>query len=84
MHYKKAAVITGVEMLTNCGIALMLTMSILKIQSKLKIFGTINCDINVITVLTLIVIISITVVFSMVMARRCLKDNTALEILRNT
>ena len=83
MHYKKAAVITGVEMLTNCGIALMLTMSILKIQSKLKIFGTINCDINIITVLILIVIISITVVFSMVMARRCLKENTAVEILRN-
>lgn len=83
MHYKNAIVITGVEMLTNCGIALMLSVSILKIQSKLKVLGIINCDINIITVLILVVISIITVVFSMLMARKSLKENTAIEILRN-
>ena len=83
MNYRTAVMITGIEMLANCCLALMLSVSILKIQSKLKIFGVINCDINIITVSVLIIFCIITVVFSMLMTGRSLKENTAVEILRN-
>lgn len=83
MNYRTAVMITGIEMLANCCLALMLSVSILKIQSKLKIFGVINCDINIVTVSVLIVSCIITVVFSMLMTGRSLKENTAVEILRN-
>lgn len=83
MNYRTAVMITGIEMLANCCLALMLSVSILKIQSKLKIFGVINCDINIVTVSVLIVSCIITVVFSMLMTGRSLKENTAVETLRN-
>ena len=46
MRYKKAQIIEGVSMTFNCGLAVIFTVSLIKLQQKMEFFGEINCNHN--------------------------------------
>lgn len=83
MRYKKAQVIEGVSMTFNCGLAVIFTVSLIKLQQKMKFFGEINCNLNMPQIITITGICIIIIFCSMFAAKSVLKEHTPVQILKN-
>lgn len=82
MHYNKAIFMTGLEMIVNSMIAVSVTKIVVWLQQKYKLLENINCNAGSLTWLVLGVIIVITIILSMGMVRKNLKENTLVELVR--
>ena len=82
MNYKKATVLTAMEMALNCGLAVLIGKIIIALQQKFKLIGVINCYPGGMTWVIIIGMLGVIVGFSMVRVRRILKENTVVGILR--
>lgn len=83
MRYKKAQIIEGVSMTFNCGLAVIFTVSLIKLQQKMEFFGEINCNLNMPQIITITGICIIIIFFSMFAAKGVLKEHTPVQILKN-
>lgn len=83
MRYKKAQVIEGVSMTFNCGLAVIFTVSLIKLQQKMEFFGEINCNLNMPQIITITGICIIIIFCSMFAAKGVLKEHTPVQILKN-
>ncbi len=84
MKYTDAVMLTGFEMAINCLIAVVLAVSLVTIQEKFSVIGTINCYIQGIQIGIMAIMGCVLVIFSMVMTGVILKERTPMEILRDT
>lgn len=82
MNYKKATVLTAMEMALNCGLAILIGKTIIALQQKFRLVGVINCYPSGMTWAIIIGMLGAIVGFSMIRVRRILKENTVVEILR--
>lgn len=83
MRYKKAQIIEGVSMTFNCGLAVIFTVSLIKLQQKMEFFGEINCNLNMPQIITITGICIIIILCSMFAAKGVLKEHTPVQILKN-
>ena len=83
MRYKKAQVIEGVSMTFNCGLAVIFTVSLIKLQQKMEFLGEINCNLNMPQIITITGICIIIIFCSMFAAKGVLKEHTPVQILKN-
>lgn len=83
MRYKKAQVIEGVSMTFNCGLAVIFTVSLIKLQHKMEFLGEINCNLNMPQIITITGICIIIIFCSMFAAKGVLKEHTPVQILKN-
>ena len=83
MRYKKAQIIEGVSMTFNCGLAVIFTVSLIKLQQKMEFFGEINCNLNIPQIITITGICIIIIFCSMFAAKGVLKEHTPVQILKN-
>ena len=84
MPYKKAVVMSGVEMFVNCIMAVFLTVSFVILQSKLFLVGEINCELDMMQAV-IIAGISLVIVFStMILTANTLRERSAMDVLRDT
>lgn len=84
MHYNNAVLLTGVEMVMNSILAVCVTKVLVWLQQKFELVGTINCSPGKMTWIILGVIIGFTIVLSMAMVRKNLKENTPVEVVKGT
>lgn len=84
MKYKDAVMLTGFEMAINCIIAVVLAVSLVTIQEKYSVIGTINCYIQGTQIGIMVIMGCVLVLFSMLMTGIILKERTPMEILRDT
>ena len=82
MNYKKATVLTAMEMALNCGLAILIGKTIIALQQKFRLVGVINCYPSGMTWAIIIGMLGAIVGFSMIRVRRILKENTVVGILR--
>ena len=82
MNYKKATVLTAMEMALNCGLAVLIGKIIITLQQKFKLVGVINCYPAGMTWVIIIGMLGVIVGFSMMRVRKILKENTVVGILR--
>lgn len=83
MSPAKAPLISGIEMGFNCIIAGVFTVSLLKIQQKLKITTAINFSINESEPVFIAAICLLLVAGAVLTTRSILKGNTLISIIRN-
>lgn len=83
MRYKKAQIIEGVSMTFNCGLAVIFTVSLIKLHQKMEFFGEINCNLNMPQIITITGICIIIIFCSMFAAKGVLKEHTPVQILKN-
>lgn len=83
MEYRVAQLMTGVEMGLNCLIAVIFTVSLLKIQNRLKLVGEINCSLELPELTVMFVLCAVVILWSVFTARGVLKENTPVEILKD-
>ena len=74
--------LTGVEMLVNSILAVCVTKIVIWLQQKYKLVGTINCNPGDLTWGILGVTIGFTILLSMGMVWKNLKENTPLEVVK--
>ncbi len=84
MNSRKTIAISGVEMTINCVLATMIAISLVVIQNEFKFFGMINCEIGVVQLLTMLTISGIVILITMLVTGTIMKENTPMEILRDT
>lgn len=84
MPYQQAALMTGMEMAFNSILAVVLSMSLIKIQSKLNLFGTINCETGVAQSIVMIGFCGMIILVSILMTTVIMREKTASQILRDT
>lgn len=84
MPYQQAALMTGMEMAFNSILAIVLSMSLIKIQSKLNLFGTINCETGVAQSIVMIGFCGMIILVSILMTTVIMREKTASQILRDT
>lgn len=84
MPYSSAVIMTGVEMIINAIVALVISISLITIQNKLSIVGTINCEIGSLQAVVIAVMCIVTIGISMLMTRIVLKEKTPAAILTDT
>ena len=83
MEYRVAQLMTGLEMGMNCLIAVIFTVSLLKIQNNLKLMGEINCSLELPELMAMVLICAVLILWSVFTARGILKENTPVEILKD-
>lgn len=84
MPYKKAVIMSGIEMFVNCIMAVFLTVSFVILQSKLFLVGEINCELDMMQAV-IIAGISLVIVFStMILTANTLRERSAMDVLRDT
>ncbi len=84
MPYQKAAIMTGVEMAINSVLAVVMSLSLIKIQNELNLFGTINCETGVVQSIVMTVFCVMIILVSILMTTVIMKEKTASQILRDT
>ena len=84
MQYSGAQLTAGMEMVFNCVLAFIMTITLLTLQEKFDIVGEINCNLDTLEVLVMLGICMIMVVGSVLTTRGVLKEHTPVEILKNT
>lgn len=84
MNLKNTIFMSGAEMLLNIILATIICVSIVIIQNRIEIFGTINCVLNTAQIVTMVIISLVIVVLTMIMTGATLKEKTIVEILRDT
>ena len=84
MKYKNAVIMTGIDMTINCFIASVLAISLITIQEKYSLIGTINCYFQSEQMSVVVIMSAALIVLSMLMTRIVLKERTPMEILRDT
>lgn len=84
MKYKNAVIMTGIEMTINCFIASVLAISLITIQEKYSLIGTINCYFQSEQMSVVLIMSAALIVLSMLMTRIVLKERTPMAILRDT
>lgn len=84
MQYRTALLTAGMEMCFNCVMAFMSTIVLLTLQKVFDIVGEINCNLDTAEVCVLLLVCVVMVVSSVLATRGVLKENTPIEILKNT
>lgn len=83
MYYTVAQCMTAVEMTLNSAIATVFALSIINLQNKLKIVGEINCNLDVLQYGFMFTICLVIILWSTMTAKRVLKDNPPVQIIKN-
>lgn len=83
MKNSTAPVISGIEMIFNCIVSVVMALSLLKLQNTMSIIGDINCYIGKVEVISLIIISLVITIDTMLTTRSILKEHTLIEIVRN-
>lgn len=84
MPIRNAFVLSGVEMGINSILAIIVSVSIIKIQMSNKIFGEINCVLNPEQWAIIIGISAVIVTSTMVSTLKTLKERSPMSVLRDT
>ena len=84
MHYNNAVILTGMEMVINSIWAVVLTKVLVWVQQKYELVGIINCNPGTLTWMILGIIIVFTILLSMGMVRKNLRENTPVEVVKGT
>ena len=84
MPIRNAFVLSGVEMGINSILAIIVSVSIIKIQMSNKIFGEINCVLNPEQWAIIIGISAVIVISTMVSTLKTLKERSPMSVLRDT
>ena len=84
MHYNNAVILTGIEMVINSIWAVVLTKVLVWVQQKYELVGIINCNPGTLTWMILGIIIVFTILLSMGMVRKNLRENTPVEVVKGT
>ena len=84
MPYRNAVIMSGIEMLINCILAIVLTSAFTTLQKKLLLLGEINCEVGVIQTFLIIFISVVIVLSTMILARNILKERSSMDVLRDT
>ena len=83
MQYRSAQLAAGMEMGFNCIIAFMATIVLLSLQKIFNVVGEINCNLDTVELLVMVVICVVTVVGSIFTTGGILKKHTS-DIQKNT
>ena len=84
MPYHQAAAMTGIEMIINSVLAIVMSLSLIKIQNKLSLIGKINCEIGVVQSALMMGLCIVVIFVSILMTTVIMKEKTASQILRDT
>ena len=84
MPIRNAVWLSGVEMVVNCILAIILGVSVVKIQMSNEIFGEINCMLNVEQWAIIIAISLVMVVSATLTTLKTLKERSPMSVLRDT
>ena len=84
MHYGSVVLMAGLEMIFNCVMAFIGTVSLIKLQNKFNIVGEINSRLNDIELLLMLGICAVIIISSLLTTRSVLREHTPVEILKNT
>lgn len=84
MPYHQAAAMTGIEMVINSVLAIVMSLSLIKIQNKLSLIGKINCEIGVVQSALMMGLCIVVIFVSILMTTVIMKEKTASQILRDT
>lgn len=82
MDYKKAVLITGIEMLVNSIVAVIFSIILIKIQNIMKIVGDINCRCELPEIAVACMICISVIYCSVHMTIDIIKDNSISKILK--
>lgn len=83
MHYTVAQRMTALEMTFNSVISTVFTISLLTLQNKFKLVGEINCNLDVLQYGFMFAVCAAIVLWSTMTAKRVLKDNPPVQIIKN-
>ena len=84
MPYHQAAAMTGIEMIINSVLAIVMSLSLIKIQNKLSLIGKINCEIGVVQSALMMGLCIVVIFVLILMTTVIMKEKTASQILRDT
>ena len=84
MPIRNAVWLSGVEMVVNCILAIILGVSVVKIQMTNEIFGEINCMLNVEQWAIIIAISLVMVISATLTTLKTLKERSPMSVLRDT
>lgn len=84
MPYTKAVIISGIEMMVNGILAMIVTLAFIEIQNTRSIVGEINCNMGVAQLVSIIGIISVIVIFTMMITGRILREKSPMSVLKDT
>lgn len=84
MHYGIAQLMMGIEMGINCLAAVIFSVSIIVIQNKIKLIGTINCRLEMPEIAVIGIMCIIIILCSVFTTKSILKESTPSKILKNT
>ena len=84
MPNHRASAMTGIEMTINSVLAIVLSLSSIKIQNKLNLIGKINCEIGAVQSALMMGLCIVVIFVSILMTTVIMKEKTASQILRDT
>ena len=84
MPYLNSVCISGVEMLINNVLAVILTVSFVGIQNKLLLFGEVNCNFGLLQIGVIVIIAIVVIVGTMFITGKTLKERSPMSVLRDT
>lgn len=84
MSHNKAIIISGIEMLFNNALAIILALVFIKIQNTHKVLGVINCYYGLPQTLVMIGVCILMVCCTMIITGKTLKERTTMDVLRDT
>ena len=84
MPIKSAVIFTGIEMVINSVLSIVLSVSAIKIQMSNKIFGDINCMLNLEQMAIMIGLSMVMVVSATLTTLKILKERSPMSVLRDT
>lgn len=84
MYYGSVVLMAGLEMIFNCVMAFIGTVTLIKLQNTFDIVGEINCHLNELELSIMVGICAVIVISSLLTTRSVLKEHTPVEILKNT
>ncbi len=84
MPYTHASLMTGIEMAANSVLAIILSLSLMRIQNKLSLVGTINCNIGEVQTVVMLALCLVVVMVSILITTIIMREKTASQILRDT
>ena len=84
MPIRSAVIFTGIEMVINSVLSIVLSVSVIKIQMSNEIFGEINCMLNIEQVAIMMGISLVMVISATLTTLKTLKERSPMSVLRDT
>lgn len=84
MPYTKAVITSGMEMLVNGILSIIVTLVFVEIQNTRSIVGEINCNMGVVQMVIILSICALIVVSTMIITGKILREKSPMNVLKDT